>query len=44
MKISRVNLLIVLLVAMIAVSSCSKNYYSGNGGRKSKNCGCPAVR
>jgi predicted small secreted protein len=31
-----------LLLTAITITSCSKNYYSGNGSKSSKGCGCPA--
>lgn len=32
--------LLALLVGMVVVSACNRNYYSGNG--KGSNCGCPS--
>jgi hypothetical protein len=33
--------LLLLLVGMVVVSSCNKNYYSGTG-KGGGNCGCPS--
>lgn len=33
-----------LFLTAITLTSCSKNYYSGNGGKSSKGCGCPGSK
>jgi|GEM_PF-884848 hypothetical protein len=43
MKISGKFWMLFLLVALVAFSSCSRNYYSGTG-KGGRGCGCPANR
>jgi hypothetical protein len=33
----------VFLIMLVALSACSKNYYSGTG-KGGKGCGCPATK
>jgi len=35
--------LILLVVGMIFVTGCNKNYYSGSG-KGGRNCGCPSTK
>jgi hypothetical protein len=33
-----------LFLTAFTLASCHKNYYSGNGAKKEKNCGCPGSK
>lgn len=33
----------LLLASMVALTSCSRNYYSGSG-KGGKGCGCPSTK
>ena len=33
-----------LFLTAITIAGCSKNYYSGNGSKTSKGCGCPGSK
>jgi hypothetical protein len=35
--------MLLLLTGMVIVSSCNKNYYSGNG-KGGGGCGCPSTK